>query len=128
MCWADSNRSGPLYQLAVSHLWRENFSGSIPIELGSLSNVILVFRHDCGLCGHMPSEIGCWTSMTRLYIFNSMQSGPITTTSVSTVALLVDLQCEGNRLRGIISSKLSNSVAIRIYGSQFSGGCASASL
>ena len=56
-------------------LYRNNLSGEIPAELGSLSNLDWLNLHDNNLSGEIPEELGSLSNLTRLSLNDNDLSG-----------------------------------------------------
>ena len=98
---------GNLSQLTELDLWNNGLSGSIPAELGSLSNLLYLFLMDNQLSGSIPAELGNLSNLLFLRLDNNQLSGPIP----AELGRLSNLQRlflggTGNRLTGCIPTGL----------------------
>ena len=68
-------------------------SGEIPVELGNLTNLLLLHLAQNGLSGEIPEELGKLTNLQRLYLNDNELSGPLplTLSALSQLSLL-DIQ------------------------------------
>ena len=55
----------------------QGLTGSIPPEIGSLTNLRHLYLYNNQLTGSIPSEIGNLTNLTRLYLENNQLTGVI---------------------------------------------------
>jgi len=68
---------GCLTNLTQLHLHYNQLSGSIPPEIGNLTNLINLGLHNNQLTGSIPPEIGNLTNLTYLYLIDNQLSGDI---------------------------------------------------
>ena len=112
--------SGCVVQLL---LYNNKMSGSIPSELGSLSNLTLLHLEANQLSGSIPSELGNLSSLLSLSLGINQLSGSIPS-ELGSLSNLVLLALHGNDLSGSIPSelgKLSKLKALSLNGNQLSG-------
>ncbi len=95
---------GFLVGLALS---RNNLTGKMPAELGSLSRLQWLFLSNNSLTGPIPSELSNLTQLQQLYLNNNSLTGPIPS-ELSNLAQLQQLYLNNNSLTGPIPSELSN--------------------
>ena len=55
----------------------QELTGSIPPEIGCLTNLVYLSLHSNQLTGEIPSEIGQLTSLANLYLYDNQLSGEI---------------------------------------------------
>jgi Ran GTPase-activating protein (RanGAP) involved in mRNA processing and transport len=68
---------GNLTNLTYLNLSTNSLTGSIPAELGNLSKLITLYLGNNSLSGSIPAELGNLTNLTRLYLYNNSLSGSI---------------------------------------------------
>jgi len=84
-----------------------SLSGSIPSELGNLTNLTGLYLNDNSLSGSIPSELGNLTNLRSLYLYNNSLSGNIPP-ELGNLSMLVRLPLGRNSLSGDIPSELGN--------------------
>jgi len=70
---------GQLTNLSALYLSNNSLSGTIPIEIGQLTNLSALYLFNNSLRGTIPTEIGKLTNLSALYLFNNSLSGTIPT-------------------------------------------------
>ncbi len=98
---------GNLSNLEKLYFGHNQISGSIPSELGNLSNLLLLEFFENQLSGSIPSELGNLSNLLYLYLDSNKLSGAIPS-ELGNLLNLVYLFLENNQLTGIIPSKLGN--------------------
>lgn len=91
--------------------------GTIPPELGDLSNLTMLSLFLSGLSGPIPPEIGNLSNLTHLRLDNNDLSGPIPS-ELGNLSSLEHLDLGANQLTGPIPPEmgnLSNLVTLRLY-------------
>ena len=88
-------------------LHRNNLTGEIPAELGSLSQLRTLRLEDNSLKGVVPSELGNLAQLHRLYLQNNILNGPIPS-ELGNLTQLHRLYLQNNTLTGPIPSELGN--------------------
>ncbi|MCY4086442.1 MAG: hypothetical protein OXG37_06050 [Actinomycetia bacterium] len=68
---------GGLTDLTYFDLYDNNLTDPIPPELGDLTSLKRLYRHGNKLTGSIPSELGNLANLTRLYLTNNELSGSI---------------------------------------------------
>jgi len=104
-------------------LFDNQLSGSIPVELGQLSNLTKLFLYGNQLSGFIPVELGQLSNLTELYLSVNKLSGSIPV-ELGQLNNLTFLYLGGNQLSGSIPvelGQLSNLTFLYLYGSQLSG-------
>ena len=103
---------GNLTELTTLYLDRNTLSGSIPPELGNLTNLIYLRLYYNSLSGSIPSELGNLTNLTELYLMQNSFSGSIPA-SFGNLTKLTDLSLADNYLGGTIPAELGNLTNLR---------------
>ncbi|MFV0395372.1 MAG: toxin Cry1Ac domain D-VI-related protein [Coprobacillaceae bacterium] len=81
------------------------FTGSIPTNMGNLVNLERLFIQNCPLTGTIPESLGNIPGLYDLRITNTSISGSIPT-SLANLTDLVQLQLQDNKLTGSIPKEL----------------------
>ena len=81
-------------------------SGTIPSDLGDLSNLQVLKLNNNDLTGAIPAELGRLNNLTELYLYNNDLSGEIPA-ELGNLTNLQSVYLSGNRLTGCIPSALS---------------------
>ncbi|MDC1119549.1 leucine-rich repeat domain-containing protein [Gammaproteobacteria bacterium] len=94
---------------SVSRLWfwTNGLNGTIPSELGNLSNLTSLNLGNNSLTGTIPSELGNLTKLTQILLFSNSLTGSIPS-ELGNLANLTYLQLSNNTLSGSIPSELGN--------------------
>ena len=79
----------------------QGLTGSIPPEIGSLTNLRHLYLYNNQLTGSIPSEIGKLTNLTHLYLDNNQLTGSIPS-EIGNLKNLTRLYLENNQLTGVI--------------------------
>lgn len=96
---------GQLSNLQILRLNGNDLFGSIPAELGQLKKVWYLSVSGNQLSGFIPPELGEMTSLNGLYLNLNRLSGPIPA-ELGQIARLRNLSLASNRLSGTIPSEL----------------------
>ena len=97
--------------------------GSIPPELGNLTELIEIDFRNNDLGGSLPPELGNLSSLESLWLSGNKLSGPIPP-ELGNLANLTSLYLEGNKLSGQIPPELDNLTllsTISLYGNPLLG-------
>ena len=100
----DTDATGRVTEL---HLWSNELSGTIPAELGSLTNLQKLELHDNNLSGEIPAELGALTSLQSLYLHDNELSGTIPA-ELGNLTSLQELYLNQNELSGTIPAELGD--------------------
>ena len=115
-----TDRSGRVIELDLSE---NELNGTIPSELGSLTNLETLRLSDNQLRGTIPPELGNLTSLEVLNLFENRLSGTIPS-ELGNLSNLGALALFNNNLRGTIPSdlaKLNNLRWLLFWGNQLDG-------
>ena len=97
----------------VTHLslYAMELNGSIPAELGQLTNLqqLFLFRNGNGLSGSIPAELGQLTNLKDLRLAENGLSGSIPA-ELGTLTNLENLRLSGNELSGSIPAEQGNRI------------------
>ncbi|MFC1547284.1 immunoglobulin domain-containing protein, partial [Candidatus Neomarinimicrobiota bacterium] len=109
----------------VTHLdlYQNNLTGTIPPEIGDLTNLRYLFLLDNQLGGEIPSEIGNLTSLTSLTCGLNQLSGAIPP-AIGNLSNLMGINLSGNQLSGPIPNEIGalvNLTSLQLSGNQLSG-------
>lgn len=88
-------------------LYNNGLIGSIPPELGSLSDLTYLTLYNNGLSGSIPPELGGLSSLTDLVLYNNELSGSIPA-ELENISDLIRLDLRSNELTGNIPVELGN--------------------
>ena len=114
---------GQLTELTNLNLGYDDLSGPIPPELGNLTNLTVLYLPDNGLTGSIPGELGNLTNLTWLYLRDNELTGSIPG-ELGNLTNLDDLGLANNRLTGQIPvelGNLTNLTALGLGGNQLTG-------
>ena len=107
----------------IISLLNNNLNGSIPSELGNLSNLEELYLPNNSLNGSIPSELGNLSNLKVLYLWGNSLSGSIPS-ELGELSNLLELVLDINKLSGEIPlelGKLSNLTLLGL-GSNYLGG------
>jgi Leucine-rich repeat (LRR) protein len=88
-----------LTRLNVLAVSQNNFTGTIPTELGSLTHLSSLWLEENRLSGTVPTTLASCTSLTKLQIYSNLLNGSIpnelcATFQRSPVPVNVTIDCE----------------------------------
>ena len=117
-CYADSGKS-----VSSLFFWENGLNGTIPSELGNLSNLTYLNLGSNSLTGTIPSELGNLTKLTQILLFSNSLTGGIPA-ELGNLANLTSLNLSNNSLSGSIPSELGNLTNLsnlNLYSNSLSG-------
>ena len=86
-------------------LYNNQLTGSIPPEIGNLTNLTHLTIIETQLTGEIPSEIGNLTNLTELYLYNNQLTGEIPS-EIGNLTNLTHLGLRYNQLTGEIPESI----------------------
>lgn len=107
------NEVGNLTNLSILFLYDNNLTGAIPPAIGNLTKLTTLYLHHNNLTGSIPNEIGNLTNLSELYLTDNNLTGTIPAT-IQGLTNITDISLAGNQLSGNIPagietlSKLTN--------------------
>ena len=104
---------GNLTNLTGLYLIRNQLSGSIPTELGNLTNLTALNLSFNELSGSIPTELGSLTNLTGLNLRDNQLSGPLPS-SLGNLSNLTTLYLYTNQLSGPLPSSLGNLTNLKL--------------
>ena len=115
---------GRLTELEWLDLSDNRLSGSIPPELGTLINLESLYLESNQLSGSIPPELGNLSNLIMLFLSDNRLKGPIPS-EMGNLKSLEGLALWGNELKGLIPPELSNlsnlDFLLIAFGNQFIG-------
>jgi len=114
---------GELTNLTYLRLSYNDLTGEIPSWIGNLTSLTLLDLGSNLLSGEIPSEIGNLTNLERLELLNNQLSGEIPS-EIGSLTNLTELWLGWNQLSGEIPSEigsLTNLTALGLYNNQLTG-------
>ena len=93
-------------------LYSRNLTGSIPLELGNLTELYSLSLGDNELTGSIPPELRNLTNLIRFYLDNNQLIGTIPSW-LGNLTKLEHLELDGNQLTGTIPPKLGNLINLQ---------------
>ena len=93
----------------VTQLWlfEDQLTGSIPTQLGDITNLTRVYLDINQLTGNIPTELGTLTNLERLWLNDNQLTGAIPT-QLGSLTNLQHLYLEDNQLTGTIPIELGS--------------------
>ena len=104
-----TDASGRVEQLSLS---QNELSGTIPVELGNLTNLQRLSLWNNELSGTIPVELGNLTNLQRLSLWNNELSGTIPV-ELGNLTSLRSLYLWSNELSGAIPAELGNLTSLQ---------------
>jgi len=98
---------GNLTNLTYLYLYNNELSGSIPPEIGNLTNLTWLWLYDNQLTGSIPSSIGNLTNLTGLFLNNNQLTGRIPS-EIGNLTNLTNLDLSDNELTEEIPPEIGN--------------------
>ena len=98
---------GNLTNLSVLRLYGNQLTGAIPPEIGNLTNLTRLDLENNQLTGSIPSEIGNLTNLTDLYLYSNQLTGSIPS-EIGNLTNLTWLNLYSNQLTGSIPPEIGN--------------------
>jgi hypothetical protein len=98
---------GDLTNLSYLSLYENNLTGTIPAELGNLTNLSHLTLEDNALTGSIPPELGSLTNLAYIYLRNNGLTGTIPA-ELGNLTNLAGLDLRDNSLTGTIPAELGN--------------------
>ena len=114
---------GNLASLELLTLKQNQLTGKIPPELGNLANLRSLSLRDNQLSGEIPPELGSLDRLELLWLFNNQLTGEIPA-ELGNLTNLTSLRLDGNRLNGTIPAELgglTNLTVLYLAGNQLTG-------
>ena len=114
---------GSLTNLLGLYLHENELSGTIPPELGNLTGLTTLSLSENELSGTIPSELGSLTNLLGLYLHENELSGTIPP-ELDNLTGLTTLSLSGNELSGTIPSELgalTNLLGLYLHQNELSG-------
>ena len=114
---------GSLSNLLSLSLWGNRLTGGIPKELGNLANLRSLWLSGNQLTGGIPEELGSLSNLQTLYLFGNQLTGEIPK-ELGNLSNLWSLDLQRNQLTGVIPKELgnlSNLTVLFLYGNQLTG-------
>ena len=103
---------GNLTELTYLRLSNNRLTGSIPSELGDLANLTHLYLFSNRLTGSIPSQLGNLANLTHLYLSNNRLTGSIPS-QLGNLANLINLTLHSNQLSGTIPPQLGSLASLR---------------
>jgi Leucine-rich repeat (LRR) protein len=114
---------GNLTNLTDLFLFGNQLTGNIPVEIGNLTNLKDLRLFSNQLTGNIPTEIGNLSNLIGLYLYNNQLSGNIPT-AIGNLTKLTDLRLFSNQLTGNIPTEIANLTNLSVlllFSNQLSG-------
>ena len=89
------------------NLTQNQFSGSIPAEIGNMTSLTSIYLNNNRLTGSIPSTIGNLTSLITFRLYTNNLTGEIPS-SIGNMTSLTELQIQSNKFTGEIPSSIGN--------------------
>ena len=114
---------GQLTNLSSLYLNRNELTGSIPAELGQLTNLRRLYLQNNELTGSIPAELGQLTNLNILALYDNELTGSIPA-ELGQLANLKELQIGDNEFTGSIPAELGQLANLRwlyLMGNELTG-------
>ena len=114
---------GQLSELTVLYLHRNTLTGEIPAELGNLANLEWLSLYDNDLTGAIPTELADLSNLERLYLNHNDLTGQIPG-DLGKMSSLTHLFLRHNQLTGPIPAELgglTNLEWLSLWGNELTG-------
>ena len=98
---------GILTNLTYLNLGYNELTGSIPTEIGNLTNLTHLILNDNQITNSIPSEIGSMINLTYLMFDNNQLTGSIPS-EIGSLINLTSLSIENNQLTDVIPPEIGN--------------------
>ena len=128
--WLSDNDLSTWHGVSVSNGWvtsldlrGNNLTGTIPAELGNLSNLTHLRLYNNDLSGRIPIELGNLLNLTDLDLSYNELGGTIPA-ELGSLSNLIELELQGNNLSGAIPPQLgdlTNFTSLRLGSNELSG-------
>ena len=120
----ETNARGRVTGLNLGFITRgNNLRGELPRELGTLSQLEVLYLHDNALSGPIPPELGRLSNLRELHLYDNALSGPIPP-ELGRLSNLRVLHLYDNALSGPIPpelGRLSNLRELHLFRNELSG-------
>ena len=104
---------GNLTDLTILNLSGNKLGGAIPAELGDLTNLTIFYLHNNELSGPIPAELGNLRDLTRFYLHTNELTGSIPA-ELGDLTNLTILYLSNNKLTGPVPAELGNLTALTL--------------
>jgi hypothetical protein len=114
---------GNLTNLQVLNLHRNRLTGPIPSQLGNLASLVYAALNANQLTGSIPTELGSLTSIQSLFLDENRLTGAIPT-QLGSLTSVHDLDLDFNQLSGAVPTELASLSELQnleLQGNQLSG-------
>ena len=121
--WDGVTVGGTPQRTTLLYLGHMGLSGTLPVELGSLTGLTQLSIFDTQLTGPIPPELGSLANLTHLSLFRNQLTGPVPA-ELGRLSNLQGLELWDNRLTGSIPPELgslTNLEALHIDSNQLTG-------
>ncbi len=113
--WEGITFGGTPHRVTGVGLNSKNLTGTIPAELGDLTNLTELYLHDNRLSDPIPPELGDLSNLIHLNLWNNRLSGPIPT-ELGDLSNLTVLDLRSNQLSGPIPTELGDFSSLTFLG------------
>ncbi len=112
----DTNPDGCVKNLNLSN---NNLTGTIPPEIGTLTELVSILLGNNQLSGSIPTEVQNLTKLQTLWLFRNQLSGPIPP-QIGNLSTLTSLSLHTNQLTGCFPDTFNN-LCTQLTGYNFGG-------